>query len=165
MASVYTREQLREDQLAGLFMAAAFTMLAGIGFGLAVMANFVQMMRGHSLEVPWSTLGAVALVVVGSYVVAGQLGAFAFFLLRPLRPSLLGWMLTGFWIAFLAYGSVGVALAAFYDPVGRVFLDDSTAAEAWELVRLTPWLGAFGALAGAWHWWFNIRHASAPASS
>ena len=134
-------------------MAAGLTALASLGFGLAALGNLVQMARGRSLEVPWATLGAAALVMTGSYVVAGQIGALAFFLLRPMRRSVVGWMLTGFWIAFAAYGTVGVALAVFHEPVGALFLEDSSQLEVWQLVRWTPWMGGIGVIGGAWQWW------------
>ena len=94
------------------------------------------------------------MVLVGSisYIVASQTGALAFFVLRPLRRSVLGWMATGFAIAVIAYGTIGLALAIFYDPVGREFLRDSTQQEAWEMVKFTPLLGIVGVLAAAWQW-------------
>jgi hypothetical protein len=148
----YTASQLRADLTKGWIMALVFSCFAAIPFALMVFRNTVEILRHQDPELPWRTLGAMVLVVSMSYVVASQVGALAFFVLRPLRRSVLGWMATGFAIAVVAYGTVGLAMAIFYDPVGRLFLRDSTPQEAWAMVKFTPFLGIVGALAAAWQW-------------
>jgi hypothetical protein len=148
---------LRADLVAGIFMAGLFSCVAAIPFGLVALANLVRLIHKQSPELPWRTLGAMALVVLASYTVASQVGALAFFVLRPLRRSVLGWMATGFVLATIAYGTIGLALAVFYDPVGREFLTNSTEAEAWQMVRFAPVLGLVGLVAGVWLWW-KARH-------
>ena len=154
----YSRQQLIEDHAGGLFMAVGLMALAMLGFGLLFLMNVIQMLRGHDLQVAWSAFAITVAVVFGSYLVAGQIGAFAFFVLRPLRSNIFGWMLTGFAFAIAAYGTIGVAIAAFFDPVGKVLDMDGTAEEAWETVRYTPWLGFLGMAAGAWYWWHQKKH-------
>lgn len=154
----YSRQQLIEDHLAGLFMAVGLMAMAMIGFGLLFLMNLIQMFHGHDLVAAWSAFAITVGVVFGVYLVAGQVGAFAFFLLRPLRNNVFGWMLTGFALAMAAYGTMGLAIAVFFDPVGKVLDMDGTAEEAWELVRFTPWLGFFGMAGGAFYWGYQKKH-------
>ena len=137
----------------GFAVAVGFMAIAAVPLGILAIVEAVQALRGRPLEMPSSALGTTVLVVWGSYLVAGQGAALAFYLLRPLRRWFLGWIATGFLIAVIAYGVIGIALALFFDPVGRLFLEHSTAEEAWKLVHFTPWLGLVGVAAGAWQWW------------
>jgi hypothetical protein len=134
-------------------MAIGLMAITLIPFGFVTVSNVINAMRGRALELPWASLGVTVLVVWGSYLLASQIGAFAYFLFRPLRPRLFGWLVTGYVLAVVAYGTIAIALALFFDPVGQIFLEDSTRAEAWAMVRVTPWLGIVGAAGGMWQWW------------
>jgi hypothetical protein len=146
---MYTRKQYRADLFGGAVMAVAFSALAALPLIAVGVVNIFRTARGGAPDPPWGTYLSIWLVVPSSYIVAGLVGANIVFLLRPLRRSLVGWALTGIGVSAAAYGVVGVALALFFDPVGRTFLDNTTPTEAWHMI---PWvvvgLSPIGALTG-----------------
>ena len=98
------------------------------------------------------------LVIPGSYFAAALTGGTAAFLLRPVRRWLVGWGVTGAIVAACIYGSVGVALAVFYHPVGAVILENATRAEAWSLIPpMLGFLSPVGALVGFYMGWRDRR--------
>jgi hypothetical protein len=135
-------------------MAVAFCAYTALLFGILGLVNLLEMLGRKPLETPWATYGAVVAVVWSSYLIAGQLGAGAYYLLRPLQKWTVGWMLTGAAMATAIYGTIGYMFAIFYEPVGRQFLEHSTRAEAWHLAHFgTPVFAGVGALFGAYHAW------------
>lgn len=150
----YTHKQWREDAEIGLIVAVGIGVISTIPIGLLGLGNLWRLLRGQALELPWLDYGAVIAVVWGSYLVAGQLGAAAYFLLRPAQRWVLGWMAIGAALAVAIYGTIGYTLAIFYDPVGRLILQHSSRAEAWDLARSgTCFFAVGGALFGAYHVW------------
>ena len=152
--NVYTLAQWRADAKVGLLMAVGIGAISALPFTLLALLNLWRWASDRPLEMPWSDYSAVVAVVWASYLLAGQLGAAAYFLLRPTHRWILGWIATGAALAMSIYGTVGFMLAAFHQPVGRIFLEDTTPAEAWVLARLgTALFGVLGALFGAYHAW------------
>jgi hypothetical protein len=146
---MYTRKQYRADLFGGAVMAVAFSAVTALPLIAVGVVNIFRTARGVAPDPPWDTYLSIWLVVPGSYVVAGLVGANIVFLLRPLRRSLVGWALTGVGVSAAAYGVVGVALALFFDAVGRTFLDDTTRTEAWHMIPgIVTALSPIGALAG-----------------
>jgi hypothetical protein len=150
----YSAKQYREDLIMALSMALGLTFIAAIPLGLLGIVNIVDVARNRPLELPWVTYLAVLFVVPLSYVLAAITGGTAAFVLRPLRRHVLGWMVTGAIVAALIYGSVGLALAVFYNPVGAVLLEHSTKQEVWALIPpIMAILSPVGALVGVYMWW------------
>ncbi len=148
------RPSLWDDIRGGWLYATGFSVIALVIIGVAA----VSTAAGTAHVSGWDTLPlGLPLVVVG-YFAAGTLGGMAFGLLRPLRRWLLGWMLTGFVIAALVYGAVGMmGVAGYY--LGVNILDLKSAAEGW---RLLPWIslitGVFpGSLLGVYYWYKNRK--------
>ena len=135
----YSLAQYRRDAGTGLGMAVAFCAYTALPLGILGLVNLWHMLGRQALETPWATYGAVVAVVWSSYLIAGQLGAGAYFLLRPLRKWTVGWVLTDAALATAIYGTIGYMLAIFYEPVGRQFLEHSTRAEAWRLAHSGTW--------------------------
>ena len=150
----YSPKQYREDLATALYMAVGLSFIAAIPLALLGFANLVDLVRQRPLEVPWLTYLAVLLVVPASYAAAAITGGSAAFLLRPLRSHVLGWMFTGAVVAAAIYGSVGLALVAFYNPVGALFLEHSTRQEALEMIPfMLVFLAPVGAVVGAYMCW------------
>lgn len=150
----YSRRQWREDAQIGLLMALGIGAISALPLGFLALANLWRASQGQPLELPWREYLALVAAVWASYLVAGQLGAVAYFMLRPARRWVLGWAATGAALAVSIYGTVGYMLAIFYEPVGRIILEDSTRAEAWEVARFgTRFFAAAGALFGVYHAW------------
>ena len=148
----YSWAQYRRDAGTGFRAAVAFCAYTALILGLFGLVNLLEMVGRMPLQTPWTTYGAVVAVVWSSYLIAGQLGAGAYFLFRPLRKWTVGWMLTGAAIATAAYGTMGYMLAIFYEPVGRAFLEHSTRAEVWHLAHsIPPMFAGIGALFGGYH--------------
>ncbi len=132
--------------------------MAALPLGVVGILNMLAWIRGTPLTVPWFAYGMLWLVIPGSYLIAGSAGAAAFWALRPLRRTILGYALTGALLAMIAYGTIGLAMAVFYEPVGRIFLENSSPEEAWALVRTSPPVfGFFGLCAGVWSWFKRDR--------
>jgi hypothetical protein len=154
----YSSRQYRDDLAIGLLMALGLTLIAAIPLAIAGVLNLAALLRHRPLEVPWLAYLAMWVVVPGSYFVAALVGATAAFLLRPLRNSLLGWTLTGAVLAAIIYGSVGLALAIFFNPVGAIVLEHSTREEAWESIPgFVAILSPVGALVGTYIGWRDRR--------
>jgi hypothetical protein len=150
----YSTSQYRKDARFGLLMALGIAVISALPLAAIGLLNLWRMLGREPLEMPWSTYGAVLLVVWASYLIAGQLGAAAYFLLRPLHRFAVGWMLTGAAEAVAIYGTVGYMLAIFYEPVGRTFLTHASEGEAWKQARFgIIFFGVLGALFGAYHAW------------
>lgn len=148
----YSWTQYRRDAGFGFAMAVAFCAYTALPLGILGLVNLWETLGRKTLEVPWSTYGAAVAVVWSSYLIAGQLGAGAYFLTRPLHKWTLGWMITGAAMSTTIYGTIGYMLAIFYEPVGRHFLEHSTRADAWRLARSgAPLFAGLGALFGAYH--------------
>ncbi len=151
---MYSAKQYREDLFFGLYMAVGFTFIAAIPLGLLGLANLIAYVRHRPQELPWSTYWPIVVVVPASYFFAGILATSAAFLLRPLRRNLTGWILTGAIVAAIIYGSVGLALAVFYHPVGAALIDNSSQEELWGMIPLImALLSPVGAGVGAYMWW------------
>jgi hypothetical protein len=149
----HSASRYREDLVMALFAALGLTFIAAIPLGLLGIVNLVDLFKRRPLEVPWMTYFAVLLVVPASYFVAAIFAGTAAFLLRPLRSHVLGWMVTGATLAAIIYGSVGLALAVFWNPVGALFLEHSTKAEAWALIPpMMAILSPVGAIVGVYMW-------------
>lgn len=163
---------LREGIVQGVGIAIGFSMIAALPLGGLGIVLCVESARGSTLEMPWSGYGALLLIVFGSYFVAGFIGGAVFGLLRPLRAIAYGWFVTGAMLAVIGYGTMGIAIAAFYDQAGKYVLDHSSQADAWQMI---PWMMAFtGLLAGCYGLmqWFqdpdsprNVRARAAAARS
>jgi hypothetical protein len=98
------------------------------------------------------------LVVPASYFLAAILAGTASYLLRPVRRHLVGWLLTGAVVAALIYGSIGLMLAVFYNPVGAWVLENSSKDETWGMILpIAGLLSPVGALVGAYFWWRDRR--------
>src|SRR5438132_4204689 len=122
----YSGKQYREDLTIAMFMALGLTFVAAVPLGILGVVNLVELVRRRPLQVPWLSYLAVLVVVPACYGAAAITGSAAVFLLRPVRRYMLGWIVTGAVVAGAIYGSVGLALAIFYNPVGALFLEHST---------------------------------------
>lgn len=150
----YTTAQYRKDAQFGLLMALGIAAISALPLAAIGVLNLWRMLESQTLEMPWSTYGAVVLAVWGSYIVAGQVGAAAYFLLRPLQRFAVGWILTGAAEAIAIYGTIGYMLAVFYEPVGRTFMKGTSEIEAWKQARFgVVCFGVLGAAFGAYHAW------------
>ena len=135
-------------------MALGLTFVAAIPLGVLGIVNLVETVSHHPLEIPWGTYFAIIIAVPASYVLAGVVGASAAFLTRPLRVNVLGWVLTGALLSAIAYGSVGLMLAVWYNPVGATILEDSSKHEVWVLIPIIMgFLAPIGAGLGVYAWW------------
>jgi len=95
------------------------------------------------------------LIIIG-YFLAGTLGGFAFWVLRPWRRLLIGWVLTGFIISALVYGSIGViGVISYY--AGVNILDLKSATEGWRLVPIVALITGVvpGIPVGIYYWYKN----------
>lgn len=143
----------REGLGIGIGMAMGFSAIAALPLGVLGIVMMVETARGSALEMPWSGYGSLLLLVFGSYFVAGAIGGPTFTLLRPLRQWVYGWVVTGIMLAVIAYGTMGVAMAAFFDQAGKYILHDSSQAEAWQMIPwVTTFLGLMGGCFGLAKW-------------
>ena len=154
MAST-NRVSLWEDVRTGWYYAAGFTVIATVIVVVAVASDAIGTRQYRDLDVilPFG----LPLVVLG-YFAAGTVAGCAFWVLRLLGNSLVGWMLRGFVIAALVYGVIGVTgIIGFH--VGLNLLDLESASEGWRMLPLIAGiLGVFpGTLVGAYYW-YQHRH-------
>jgi len=148
------RRTLWDDIRGGWLYATGFSIIALVIIGAAAVSNAV----GTAHVTGWDTLPVGLPLVVVGYFAAGTLGGIAFGMLRPLRRWLVGWMLTGFVIAALVYGAVGMmGVVGYY--FGANILDLSSAAEGWRLLPLISLItGIFpGSLLGVYYWYKNRK--------
>jgi len=151
---VYAARQLRSDLTTALLMAVGFSLLAGAAFAIGGAINVLDLVRGRSVSTPWRTFFLSLLVVLLSYFVAAVGSALLAFLLRPIRRWAIGWAVTGAAVSAAIYGSVALAIAVFYDPVGAFFLDHSTQQEAWDMIPgFLLIMAPIGAVFGVYWWW------------
>ena len=100
----YTWRQLVADLRMTLTVAAAYSILALVGFGLlALLILTGKPISGGRVATPHEVLGALCVFVL-VYVVAALGSAVAVFLLRPFRNSGTGWAATGALVALVCYG-------------------------------------------------------------
>src|SRR5262249_45643094 len=99
-----SRPSLGKDVRGGLLYAAGLSILALIIIG----AEGVSSAAGIRKVSDWDQLPGGLLLIVAGFFMGGTLGGFAFWALRPLRRTVLGWALTGFVIGALAYGAIGL---------------------------------------------------------
>jgi len=150
----YSAGQLRSDLTASFFMAAGFSLLAAVPFAIGGVINVLDVVRKKPLSVPWRTYVLSVLVVLLSYFVAAAAGGLFTFALRPARRWFFGWAITGAAISCAIYGSVALAIAVFWDPVGAYFLDHSTHQEAWDSIPgFLELMAPIGAVVGIYYWW------------
>ena len=145
-----SRPSLLHDVFFGVLCASFFAVIA---VGILVVAA-IGTALGLFAVTDWSDIVPGLGFVFLGYFMAGGLGGVVFWFLRPLHKWLLGWMLTGFCIAALAYGFVGLTgTLAYY--VGINLLDLKSAAEGWRLIPESSLvLGTvIGMPAGAYHWY------------
>ena len=149
-----SRPSLSHDLIIGVLCASLFSLFA---IGILVVAA-VGAVLGILPISDWSDIVPGLGFVVLGYFLAGAIGGVAFWLLRPLHRWLVGWMLTGFCIAVLAYGFAGLTgTLAYY--VGINLLDLKSAAEGWRLIPESSLiLGILvGMPAGAYQWYKTRR--------
>jgi len=143
---------LSRDIRDGWLYAAGFSVLALL---IIVVAGLSTLTGAHKFA-DWSLMPvALPLVIVG-YFLAGTLGGFAFWVLRPWRRWLIGWVLTGFVISGLVYGSIGViGVVSYY--AGANILDLKSAAEGWRLLPIVALITAVvpGIPVGIYYWYKN----------
>jgi mannose/fructose/N-acetylgalactosamine-specific phosphotransferase system component IIC len=140
---------LWNDIRTGWLYAAWFSVIAVVILLFAVVSNSLGASRVRDVD---QALPALPLIILG-YFVAGSLGGIAFWLLRALGQSLIGWMLRGFVIAALVYSTIGVTgIIGFY--FGVNILNLHSAAEGWRMLPvLALILGVFpGTLVGLYQW-------------
>lgn len=149
-----TPSTYRECARFAFYAAVVLCAISALPFAALAFLDLVALVRRVRPEMPWPELGATVAVVWGAYIVAGQGAAAAFFVLRGTRRWLIGWVVTGYAIAAIIYGTVGLAGAVFWDPVGKELLEEGTRAEAWASIpSVTAVLGCVGAIAGLVMWW------------
>ena len=150
-----SRASLWADVRTGWLYAGGFSILAVLIIGWAVLRNAVgaSHVKGLDQVLPFG----LPLVILG-YFAAGTLGGCAFWVLRLLGESLIGWICRGFMIATLVYGIVGVTgIIGFY--FGANLLDLESASEGWHLIPPVSLLagGFSGTLVGVYYW-YQRRH-------
>jgi len=144
---------LRRALGGGLLYAAGFSVIAAVMIAIGGVGDLV----GASKISDWSQFPLGFPVVILSYVVAGALGGIAFWALKSARRGLIGWLLTGFIIAALVYGSVGLTgVLGFY--FGIDLLDLESAAEGWSFILpLMLITGVAVGLPGGAYFWYRSR--------
>jgi hypothetical protein len=154
----YSAEQLRSDLATAFLMAVGISMIAAIAFAIGGVVNVLDLIRGKSVSTPWRTYLLSIIVVLLSYCVAAAAAGLLAFILRPARRSIVGWAVTGAAISAAIYGSVGVTIAVFFDPVGAFFLEHTTREEAWSSIPgFLEIMAPVGAVVGV-YWWWRDRH-------
>ena|SRR5438309_1277988 len=124
-----SRASVWNDLRTGWLYAAGFSVIAVVILLFAVVSNSLGTSRVRDVN---QALPALPLIILG-YFVAGTLGGIAFWLLRALGQSLIGWMLRGFLIAALVYSTIGVTgIIGFYFGVNILNLD--SAAAGWRIL-------------------------------
>ena len=150
------RVSLWEDVRTGLYYGAGFTVIATLIVVVAVASDAVGAREYRDLNVilPFG----LPLVILG-YFAAGTVGGCAFWVLRLLGNSLVGWMVRGFVIAALVYGVIGVTGIIGFSSVGLNLLDLESASEGWRMLPVIAGItGVFpGTLVGAYYW-YQQRH-------
>jgi len=143
---------LSRDIRDGWLYAAGFSVLAVLIIVLAGLAT----LTGARKFSDWSSMPlGLPLIIIG-YFLAGTLGGFAFWVLRPWRRLLIGWVLTGFIISALVYGSIGViGVISYY--AGVNILDLKSATEGWRLVPIVALITGVvpGIPVGIYYWYKN----------
>jgi hypothetical protein len=89
--------------------------LAAIG-----LLNLWQAAKGSQPELGLQEWLLAVVVIFSSYFAAATLAAPAFWLTRPLRPRLLGYLITGVLLTPIVYGSVAYAGYLAWEPTGRI---------------------------------------------
>jgi hypothetical protein len=98
----------------------------------------------------------VCLAVFGSYFVAATVAAVAFWLTRPLRPGLLGYVLSGIVITPIVYGSIAFCAYVAWEPEGRFFFGNNGETPQSFLAGIPGALGFFAVVGipfGLVFWW------------
>src|SRR5438067_1521125 len=99
----YTAGQLIKDLRITLSTAAAFSILAFVGFGLiALLVLSGKPLNGGPAPTLTTVIGALGVFIL-VYVVAALGSGLALFLLRPLRNSTTGWAATGALVSLVCY--------------------------------------------------------------
>ena len=103
--------------------------------------------------------GGPTLIFLAYLLGAAGVGVGLFFL-RPLRRWLLGWIVSGYVLGVMVYGSMGLMLAVGYQYLGVNLLKARSVKDAWGSVVPTALIcGVVGALV-ATMWWFQSRRAT-----
>src|SRR6266568_829469 len=133
---------LGRDIRGGLLYAAGFSILAVLIIAFAGVGTLSGAMKVSG----WSQLPLWLPLVIAGYFLAGTLGGLVFWVLRPVRRWLVGWILTGFIITSLVYGSIGlIGVLGFY--MGVNILDLQSGAEGWVLIpEVSLLLGVIGGI-------------------
>ena len=149
------RPPLRDDLLMGLAFSACFSIIAI----MIVVGRGVCELLGVAKFGGWSDLPVGLALIVLAYVVAGATGGLMYWLLRPLRGSVLGCLLTGWIVGMLIYGSMDVSCVLGYY-LGVNLLNLKSAAEGWrELPTTAPTLGALVGMPLGLAYWLRNRRA------
>ena len=123
--------------------------------GLWLVGGFLWRIIEPATAPNWATLIGFPIVVLGGYALAVVVLAVGLFLLRPLRPWFVGWVVSGYLISALVYGAIAIAGAVGFQYFGINLLDVESTREAWDLVRPVGLLGGIvGAVASA-IWWLQ----------
>jgi len=126
--TVYNARQFMTDIRVALTMAAMYSLLAFIGFGLLGLLVATGRPRPGFPVVPLADVLGTLAVFVLIYFVAAVGAAGAVFILRPLRRSWVGWAVTGGVVAAIGYGALFGFLVRF----------SSVSAWFWRLKGGTP---------------------------
>ena len=145
---------LWEDVRTGWFYALCFSILALLIIAVASITNAT----GRSQISGWDQLFPFGLpLLILGYFGAGTLAGTAFWILRPVRHRLIGWVLTGFVIGALVYGAIGITgIIGFY--FGANLLDLKSAEEGWRLLPIIA--GITGVVPGipvGIYYWYQAR--------
>ena len=154
----YSVQEYRAYLIASGYAAASLTIVAVVLLAIGGIFNLAALAQHKPASIPWSTYGAMWLVIPGSYFLAALVAGSAVYILRPLRRSVLGWALSGAAVGAAIYGMVGLVMVVFYNPVGAYFMDNSSRQD---ILQMMPGLLAIttpvGAFVGVMMWWKNRR--------
>jgi len=104
----------------------------------------------------WSEIFGIPFLIVLGYTLAAVGLGIGLFLLRPLRRWFLGWLLTGYVLGMVVYGSVGLVAVLGYQFLDVNLLQLDSIEDGW---RFLPPMAAMSGVIGlgvAVIWWFQF---------
>jgi hypothetical protein len=146
----YTKTQFQEDLATGFFGTIAIARRVRWLLALWLVAGVLASILHAAGSPTVSTVLGLPIAVMASYALAGAMFGIVLFLTRPLRRWFIGWLVSGYLLAAVVYGSVGFVSVVVYIWFGLKMVEYTSSQEAWQsLPEAMGALGFVGVIAGA----------------
>ncbi len=148
--------ELRDDLSLGLLGGLGIAIKAAPILALWFVGGTIWHLTGRSGAPSWADVFGLPLLVLLGYSLAAIGVGIGLFLLRPLRRWFLGWLLTGYILGVVLYGSVGLIAVLGYQFLGVNLLNTKSVEQGWQmLLPVSAICGVVGLVVGG-IWWFQF---------